>query len=157
MPQGTEIRCRAIFDNSADNLANPNPKLPVMWGDQTWQEMMVGTLGVAPAHQDFSEGMPAIKPAADGKFDVTFRFRPPAGAKKVSLAGTFNDWNVDEQPMKGPAADGRYETTLPLASGTHEYKFVVDGDQWFSDPGNPTRVGFYRNSQLRIAEKAETP
>jgi peroxiredoxin len=157
MPQGTEIRCRAIFDNSADNLANPNPRLPVMWGDQTWQEMMVGTLGISPQHQDFSVGMPVVKPAADGKFDVTFRFLPPAGAKKVSLAGTFNEWNVDEQPMKGPDADGRYETTLPLAAGTHEYKFVVDGDQWFTDPGNPARVGFYRNSELRILEKAEAP
>ncbi len=73
----------------------------------------------------------------------------------MSLAGTFNDWNVDQQPMKGPDAEGRYETTLLLPAGAHEYKFVVDGDRWFSDPGNPTRIGFYRNSQLQIAKKAD--
>jgi peroxiredoxin len=42
LPAGTRIECTAHFDNSADNPNNPNPKVDVRWGDQTWQEMMIG-------------------------------------------------------------------------------------------------------------------
>ena len=39
---GDQIKCRALFDNSADNLNNPDPSETVRWGDQTWDEMMIG-------------------------------------------------------------------------------------------------------------------
>lgn len=42
VPQGTTIRCVAHFDNSAKNRNNPDPTQAVFWGDQTWQEMMIG-------------------------------------------------------------------------------------------------------------------
>jgi hypothetical protein len=42
MPKGTRIDCQAHYDNSADNPANPDPKRAVTWGDQTWEEMMIG-------------------------------------------------------------------------------------------------------------------
>jgi peroxiredoxin len=42
MPAGTRIECTAHYDNSAANKNNPNPQEPVRWGDQTWEEMMVG-------------------------------------------------------------------------------------------------------------------
>jgi hypothetical protein len=42
LPAGTRIECRAHFDNSAGNPNNPDPTVPVRWGDQTWQEMMIG-------------------------------------------------------------------------------------------------------------------
>jgi hypothetical protein len=32
----------AHFDNSTANRANPNPNETVRWGDQTWEEMMIG-------------------------------------------------------------------------------------------------------------------
>jgi len=48
LPRGTEIRCVAHFDNSAGNLANPDPSKTVRWGDQTWEEMMIGTMVIAP-------------------------------------------------------------------------------------------------------------
>jgi len=41
-PAGTTMRCLAHFDNSADNLANPDPNIEVRWGDQTWEEMCIG-------------------------------------------------------------------------------------------------------------------
>ncbi len=41
-PAGTRIDCVAHFDNSAGNPANPDPTEPVRWGDQTWEEMMIG-------------------------------------------------------------------------------------------------------------------
>jgi len=42
VPKGTKIRCFATYDNSAKNKANPDPTKAVKWGDQTWEEMMIG-------------------------------------------------------------------------------------------------------------------
>ncbi len=42
MPKGTKLHCVAHFDNSAKNPNNPDPKKDVFWGDQTWEEMMIG-------------------------------------------------------------------------------------------------------------------
>ncbi|CAN5870930.1 hypothetical protein BH24ACI5_BH24ACI5_28450 [soil metagenome] len=40
LPKGTKIRAVAHYDNSAANRSNPDPKVNVKWGDQTWEEMM---------------------------------------------------------------------------------------------------------------------
>jgi peroxiredoxin len=42
LPKGTVIHCTAYYDNSKDNLNNPDPNKWVFWGDQTWEEMMIG-------------------------------------------------------------------------------------------------------------------
>lgn len=44
VPAGSRIECTAFFDNSKDNPFNPNPKSTVYWGEQTWEEMMIGFL-----------------------------------------------------------------------------------------------------------------
>ena len=52
LPKGTRIDVIAHFDNSTGNLYNPDPTATVRWGDQTWEEMMIGfftTLVDAPA------------------------------------------------------------------------------------------------------------
>lgn len=43
LPKGTEIQMVAHYDNSADNPSNPDPTKTVGWGDQTWEEMMIGS------------------------------------------------------------------------------------------------------------------
>ena len=47
LPKGTKIECTAHFDNSPNNRYNPDPKKEVRWGDQTWEEMMIGWFDVA--------------------------------------------------------------------------------------------------------------
>lgn len=42
IPAGSEMVCTAHYDNSEENLCNPDPSKPVRWGDQTWEEMMIG-------------------------------------------------------------------------------------------------------------------
>ncbi|WP_417735737.1 redoxin domain-containing protein [Rosistilla oblonga] len=39
---GSQMLCTAAFDNSSKNLNNPDPTATVRWGDQTWDEMMIG-------------------------------------------------------------------------------------------------------------------
>ncbi len=47
LPKGTRIEAVGVFDNSANNPANPNPNAVVMWGPQSWDEMMIGWFDVA--------------------------------------------------------------------------------------------------------------
>jgi hypothetical protein len=58
LPEGTRIDCVAHFDNSPNNKYNPDPSKEVKWGDQTWEEMMMGFF-------DYSvPAAPAATPAA---------------------------------------------------------------------------------------------
>jgi hypothetical protein len=47
MPAGTRVRCVAHYDNSPENVANPNPNRIVHWGEQTWDEMLMGFMDLA--------------------------------------------------------------------------------------------------------------
>jgi hypothetical protein len=47
LPRGTRIEAIATFDNSANNPANPNPAAIVLWGPQSWDEMMIGWFDIA--------------------------------------------------------------------------------------------------------------
>lgn len=50
---GTELQAVAWYDNSAKNPHNPDPGVEVRWGEQTYDEMMVGFFDVAvPASVD---------------------------------------------------------------------------------------------------------
>ena len=42
VPAGTELVQTGWWDNSARNLANPDPSIDVEWGDQSWEEMLFG-------------------------------------------------------------------------------------------------------------------
>jgi hypothetical protein len=42
LPRGSRLVCVAHYDNSADNANNPDSEQTVTWGDQTWQEMLIG-------------------------------------------------------------------------------------------------------------------
>ena len=44
---GTKIQAVAWYDNSRKNPHNPNPAATVKWGDQTYEEMMVGFFDIA--------------------------------------------------------------------------------------------------------------
>ena len=42
VPKGTRIRATAVYDNSAANPANPDATKTVRFGEQTWDEMLIG-------------------------------------------------------------------------------------------------------------------
>jgi hypothetical protein len=44
---GTRMKATAWWDNSPNNPANPDPKKDVQWGEQSWEEMLVGFFDVA--------------------------------------------------------------------------------------------------------------
>lgn len=42
VPIGARLECVAHYDNSPNNKNNPDPSKEVRWGDQTWEEMLIG-------------------------------------------------------------------------------------------------------------------
>jgi hypothetical protein len=47
LKKGARIQCWAVYDNSPNNPLNPDPSVDVTYGQQSWQEMMVGFFDVA--------------------------------------------------------------------------------------------------------------
>lgn len=45
MPKGSTLVVTAHYDNSRANRFNPDPTATVRWGDQTWEEMLIGYYG----------------------------------------------------------------------------------------------------------------
>ena len=71
------------------------------------------------------------------KTNYVFTLNGFANAKKVFVAGSFNNWQENKLMMTRSGTG--WQLPLYLAEGTHTYRFVVDG-KWFTDPDNPERL-----------------
>lgn len=71
-PRGTIVHCTAHYDNSETNPVNPDATTEVRWGDQIWQEMMIGYVLVA---FDRDEVRPAIRAPGIARAHAGERFR----------------------------------------------------------------------------------
>ena len=92
-----------------------------------------------------------VEPLPGGTVQRTFTYVRPASAPavtSVNLAGSFNDWSTTATAMT-KQTDGSWKATIPLAKGTYQYKFVMNGNQWpsnmcndptWGDPGNGGKV-----------------
>ncbi|HVU87020.1 MAG TPA: alkyl hydroperoxide reductase, partial [Pirellulales bacterium] len=78
IPKGTKMECTAHFDNSAENLANPDPTETVRFGEQTWEEMMFGFYT-------------SIDPKEDRSANVAKKAAEPAPAKGATNGAAGND------------------------------------------------------------------
>jgi len=65
---------------------------------------------------------------------VVFELDGYPDAKKVILAGTFNNW--DESKTRMERTESGWKIMMNLAAGKHHYKFIVDG-KWMTDSNNP--------------------
>jgi peroxiredoxin len=84
LPKGSVLRCVAHFDNSEHNLVNPDPTKPVHFGEQTFDEMMVGMYYYALADQNLTLGKPPVK--KDGRSAKTERALPASGQGERPLS-----------------------------------------------------------------------
>jgi Glycogen recognition site of AMP-activated protein kinase len=64
---------------------------------------------------------------------VYFKLNDHGDAKKVFVAGDFNNWNPGELAMK--RVNEAWELPTILSAGNYSYKFIVDGI-WITDPLN---------------------
>lgn len=67
---------------------------------------------------------------------VRFLIKAPE-ASKVSLAGDFNDWSVEQTLMSDEDGNGIWSVTVPLEPGRYQYKFLLDGKKWVVEPDAP--------------------
>ncbi|RMH54528.1 MAG: hypothetical protein D6679_13460, partial [Candidatus Hydrogenedentota bacterium] len=81
-----------------------------------------------------------------------FRFRAPAGARSVSVAGSFNNWDMNATPMSDADGDGVWEAEVNLAPGEYQYKYVVNGTDWVVDPDNPAKADDGYGGQNSVAK-----
>ena len=75
VPAGSSLHCTAHYDNSERNPNNPNPNDTVRWGEQTWNEMLIGYFDIAvpraafDANRSTPKGKPSVastdRPALD--------------------------------------------------------------------------------------------
>jgi 1,4-alpha-glucan branching enzyme len=64
------------------------------------------------------------------KKQETFAYFQPS-ASTVAVAGDFTEW--EKKPIQlRRQKDGTWKTTVPLEPGTHQYRFLVDGE-WRND------------------------
>jgi hypothetical protein len=92
---------------------------------------------------------PAEKPPAPKTLSVSFALHKP-DAQRVSLCGDFNGWSPTATPMKRHD-DGHWGTTVALAPGRYQYKFVVDGE-WIADPAAQKNVPNEHGSLNSVVE-----
>jgi 1,4-alpha-glucan branching enzyme len=79
-----------------------------------------------------------VKTAKEKTRKVSFSFPAPE-AQTVSVAGDFNNWNPETDPMKKDRR-GVWKRNLNLPPGTYQYRVFVDG-QWQNDPFCASCVG----------------
>jgi len=64
---------------------------------------------------------------------VTFQYPNEGDAGTVALAGEFNDWNINANPMK-KRKNGYFSTTIMLKAGhSYRFRYIVDGDRWVNE------------------------
>lgn len=56
-------------------------------------------------------------------------------AESVQLAGDFNNWQPEKNPMQKVGNSGAWKAKIPLPAGKYHYRLVVDG-KWQQDPYN---------------------
>ena len=87
---------------------------------------------------------------------IVIRYYNP-DAEYVMIAGDFNDWDPESLEMY-EVGDGWWEAVLELEPGVYQYKFVVNGEEWVSDPNAFAYVddGFGgKNSVLEVYKENE--
>ena len=67
---------------------------------------------------------------------IVFRLAGFQHARKVFLAGNFNEWSTEAAPCTREGNEWVYRLHLP--SGKYYYKYVIDG-KWHVDHANPVR------------------
>ena len=87
--------------------------------------------GASPAKSPAAEPHAMDNPADGFRFALDTSTMDPK-PHTVNLAGEFNGWNKEAMTMR---RDGdTFWTRVPLEEGVYQYKFVIDGSKWMTDP-----------------------
>lgn len=127
------VSLQALTPVAASNSSQP-PALQAQTGPVKAEASQASLVPAVQAPKSSGRAVVAGAPSLSEvpRVKVTFVLPPcPCGAQRVSLCGDFNGWLPDATPME-LCKDGHWETTVELAPGRYEYKFVRDGE-WMPD------------------------
>ncbi len=87
----------------------------------------------------------------DGK--IVFEYSEAQDAEVVYVAGSFNNWNPTGLKME--KVNGVWRAVIDLEPGEYQYKFVINGKDWVTDPDAPAFVddGFGGKNGLFVVYK----
>ncbi len=123
LPRGTTIKCTAVYDNSEENLSNPDPTRSVGWGDQSWEEMMIGFFDTLPPdHGSSGKSTKKSNASIDPSGKYSWKGFSPG---KLTL-------NLADDVLTGTLVSrGReYEIQDAVIDGK-ELHFAVDGGEFY--------------------------
>lgn len=85
---------------------------------------------------------------------VTFELPGDVAEEGVALAGSFNDWDPEADPMKYIKTRSVWKKGITFKPGErHEFRYLVDGEEWRNDEDADDYVSneyFEENSVVEV-------
>jgi len=133
LPPGTRVHCVAHWDNSSDNPSNPDASQTVHWGDQTFEEMMLGFFDVAvPIDRE--------KLLADGTVP---RLQPDSNMEDRARELIANFDRDGDNLLKKDELPDRFQMAFGLLDGNKDEKIdVSEAANFIKLQGGRGRGGF---------------
>lgn len=115
LPKGARIDCTAHFDNSPNNPEAADPTKEVTWGDQSWDEMMIGFFNLAFDARLPVDKLFVKKPKAEiaGGARRIIALAEPGQTIHQSFADAALRWLHETAPKEGFTVD-YIRTTDPI-------------------------------------------
>jgi len=76
--------------------------------------------------------MPINKHVSGRCADVTLRRAATNGERHVAVAGDFNDWSPQQNPMNSGPAGWSCTFTVPIGR-RYRFRYLLDGERWEND------------------------
>ena len=113
--------------------------------------------GIAPRDEAATRVAGVESADPDATVYVQFVFAAE-NAQSVAVAGDFNQWQPTAGELRDSDGDGVWTALVAVDPGLHKYMFVVDGQEWVTDPRADSYVddGFgMRNALIAVAAPRE--
>ncbi|MGH7466365.1 MAG: isoamylase early set domain-containing protein [Longimicrobiales bacterium] len=78
-------------------------------------------------------GLTVVPVSSGSPVYVQFVLAAP-DARSVAVYGDFNNWQTGGVALRDLDGDGVWTGMVPLRPGLHKYMFLVDGEEWVTDP-----------------------
>lgn len=127
-PAGSKIEVTAVWDNSAQNPANPDPKKEIIYRGDTFNEMFVGFIEAIPAEGTYHQALPNVEKVK--------RLLAEHPAEDCYYAGGFLPFGL-YVPKQGKG-------WMYLSQGVNMFAITIDEIQWEGD-------------KLRVVTQLPTP
>jgi hypothetical protein len=124
------------IDHLKKQISIPSLSFPQKW-ESILSFRLVGAAAVTALFLFFAFtfifNTPDTSPICSAEVQFSLRISN-SKAHTVAIAGDFNNWNPRANILEDPEGDGIWTGTLRLEPGRYEYMFVLDGEEWFTDP-----------------------